>query len=56
MIVDAHTHLFDRFEYLVGLTVDELVADLDRAGIDMAVLFTVRGLLGPYRETNEEFS
>ena len=56
VIVDAHTHLFDRFEYLVGLTAEQMVANLDRAGIDVAVLFTVRGLLGAYRETNEEIA
>lgn len=56
MIVDAHTHLFERFEYLEGLTAEQMVENLDRIGIDTAVLFTVKGLLGGYRATNEEIA
>jgi predicted TIM-barrel fold metal-dependent hydrolase len=56
MIVDAHTHLFERFEYLEGLTANEMIANMDRVGIDMAVLFTVQGLLGGYRATNDEIA
>lgn len=56
MIIDAHTHLFERFEYLEGLTAEQMIANMDRAGIDVAVLFTVDGLLGDYHASNEEIS
>ena len=56
MIVDAHTHLFERFEYLEGLTAEQMIENLDRVGIDTAVLFTVEGLLGDYRATNEQIA
>jgi uncharacterized protein len=61
MILDAHAHLFDRFEYLEGLTAEQMIDAMDRAGIETAVLFTVNGLLGglnagDYRATNEEIA
>ncbi|HWK26595.1 MAG TPA: amidohydrolase family protein [Solirubrobacter sp.] len=61
MILDAHTHLFDRFEYLEGMTAEQMIATMDGAGVETAVLFTVKGLLGglnagDYRATNEEIA
>lgn len=59
MIIDVHTHLFEHYEYLEGLRIDALVQNMDAAGVDKAVLFTVDGLLGgmnggDYRRSNDE--
>ncbi len=56
MIIDVHCHLFERFEYLRGLTLDEMVETMDDAGIGRAVLFTVVGLLRDYQKHNDEIA
>lgn len=39
MIVDAHTHLFDQYVTQKGLTLEEFVDGILRAGIDKALMF-----------------
>jgi len=56
MILDAHCHLFERFEYLEGLSIDQMIATMDEANIGRAVLFTLAGLFKNYQRTNEEIA
>lgn len=56
MILDVHCHLFERFEYLRGLSLDEMVDAMDDAGIGRAVLFTLAGLFKEYQKHNDEIA
>ena len=56
MIVDAHTHLFERFEHLRGLHVDAMIDVLDAAGVDKAVVFTLDGFFKDPERTNERIA
>ena len=56
MIVDAHTHLFERFEHLRGLHVDAMIDVLDAAGVDKAVVFTLDGFFTDPKRSNERIA
>jgi predicted TIM-barrel fold metal-dependent hydrolase len=56
VIIDAHTHLFERFEHLRGLPVDRMIEVFDGAGVDRAVVFTLGGLFRDPERTNEEIA
>ena len=55
--VDSHTHLMQEpFQYLTGLSADRFMALLDEAEIDVAVVFTLVGLIRDFREHNDELA
>lgn len=56
MIIDVHCHLFERFEYLRGLSVEDIVATLDEAGVEKTVMFTLSGLFHDARRANDEIA
>src|SRR5262245_61594618 len=56
-IIDSHTHFMpDGFQYLTGLPVDEFLALMDEADIDVSVLFTLTGLIRDFQVHNEELA
>ena len=56
-IIDSHTHLMkDGFQYLAGMPVDEFLALMDEAEIDVSVLFTLTGLIRDFQHHNDELA
>lgn len=53
MIIDFHTHLLGGKQFNIGVRAGERAIEvMDRYGLDKAVLFTVDGFWGDYREDN----
>ncbi|RKY62553.1 MAG: amidohydrolase [Candidatus Latescibacterota bacterium] len=53
MTIDGHTHLYDEFLGQRGAEVEEFLEGLSSAGVDKAIVFTVKGLYGDCRRHND---
>ncbi|MDD2710233.1 MAG: amidohydrolase family protein [Verrucomicrobiae bacterium] len=56
MIIDAHTHLFNRYGHLRGLNAKQFVGVLDKHDINMAGLFTLTGFLEEPAKYNNDLA
>jgi len=56
MIIDAHTHYFEQWCGLKGLSPEEFIEQLNRNNIDKAIVFTMTGFFGNTRQANNEIA
>jgi predicted TIM-barrel fold metal-dependent hydrolase len=56
VIIDAHTHLMKKFNFLEGVPVEEEIVMLHQGGADCCVIFTIEGLLRNYKFYNDEIA
>lgn len=54
MVIDGHTHLLQRFGHLKGLDISVQIEQMQKSGIDKAVLFTTEGFFSDMRDSNNQ--
>lgn len=56
-IIDSHTHLMvEPFQYLPGLPVSEFLDLMDKAEVNISVIFTIVGLIRDFSQHNDELA
>ena len=45
MIIDSHCHVFQDFVYMKGLSLNDLIKQMDLGNINKAIIFTLKGFL-----------
>ncbi len=56
-IIDSHTHLMVRpFQYLSGMPIGDFLNLMDKAEVDVSVIFSIAGLVRDFGKHNDELS